>query len=96
MTKSIWKYQLEVVDQQQVLMPKNAKIISAGIDNENRICIWAIVNPSAPKHVRAIRIVGTGNPLEEADMWTFIGTVPAYPFIWHVFDFAYEGGEVEP
>ena len=94
MTRTIWKYQLQITDQQQVFMPKGAVILSAGVDNENKLCIWAAVNPKAPKHVRAIRIVGTGNPFEDSDMYRFVGTVPMYPLIWHIFDFAYEGGEV--
>lgn len=91
----ICKYPLQITDQQQVLMPRNAKILAAGIDNMNNVCLWASVNDEAPKMVRAIKVVGTGNPFEDTHLWKHVSTVAAYPFIWHIFEFYIEGPEVE-
>ena len=55
--KTIWKFPLEVKDKQQVLMPRGAVILSAGIDNRGSICVWALVDPKRPLHVRPIRFV---------------------------------------
>jgi hypothetical protein len=92
--KQIWKYPLKITDEQQILMPRAAKIVSAGLDLRGELCVWALVDPARPVHVRPFRIVGTGHPFEDT-MWTFVGSVLAHPFMWHVFVFEIEGAQVE-
>lgn len=90
----IYKYPIPVQDLAHVSMPKGAQILSANLDNDGKLCVWAMVNTDNPKHLRALRVAGTGNPIDMPHMWTFISTVTAYPFMWHVFAFNYEGGEM--
>ena len=92
--KVVYKYQLKIADQQNVLMPRGPKILSAGLDGMDRVCVWALVDTDKPTHVRSIRVAGTGYELEDAEMWTFVGSVMQSRFVWHVFVFCYEGGEV--
>ena len=91
---TIWKYPLKITDLQHLHIPLGGKILSCGKDSTGMICVWARVVPERPKHVRAIRIVGTGNPFEAADMYTFVGSIVDGPFVWHIFTFNYEGGEI--
>lgn len=93
--KTVFKYALKITDEQQILMPKGATPLSVGIDNNGGLSVWALVDTAAPKHVRVFRVAGTGHEIPHRVMWNFLGTVMAYPFVWHVFVFAYEGGEVE-
>jgi len=51
MNKSIWKYQLEVTDNQIVKMPKDAEILSVQTQNEE-VCLWALVIPNNDKEDR--------------------------------------------
>ena len=94
--KTIYKYPLEVKDLVRINMPRAAKVIHAGFDSQDRLCVWVVVDTDRPLHVRAFSVVGTGNPLESPHMWNHLNTVSVGPFIWHVFEFAHEGGEIEP
>lgn len=90
----VWKFPLEIKDLQHLHVPRGAKVLSCGRDANGQICIWFLVSPNRPKHIRAIRIVGTGNPFDAADMHTFAGSIVDGPFVWHIFAFNYEGGQI--
>lgn len=63
MEKKIFKYPLQIKDQQVVELPVGAEILS--IQNQNgTVCLWALVNPVIIlKSERLIEIFGTGNPI---------------------------------
>lgn len=83
----IYKYPLEITDEQCLWIPMRSKMISAQMQN-GKLCLWAIVNPDAPPmcgHI--IRIFGTGHeivPDGEREM-EFIDTVQDGELVWHVF-----------
>lgn len=86
MTSRIFKYQLDITDQQFVRMPQGAVILSAQFQG-NDLVVWARVRPDNETEKREFRIFGTGNPCDaHADM-DFIATVqqPDAPLVWHVF-----------
>lgn len=86
--KQIWKYQLEIVDNQIILMPENAEILSVANQRET-LCLWALVDPEALKKERHIRIIGTGNNIHHSFYKEkFIGTVLMENgfLVWHVFE----------
>ena len=62
MKKTIWKYQLETIDNQSIEIPINAKILTVQMQ-ENIPCLWALVDPSAGKEIRHVEIFGTGHPI---------------------------------
>lgn len=82
---TIWKYPLEVKDRQTLVLPRDAKVISAGLDVSGQLCLWAVVVPERNRTKLGVLIVGTGNPFEDDDLWYFIDTVVMPPFVWHVF-----------
>lgn len=83
--KTIFKYELRPVDQQEVLMPHGAKLRSVGVQS-GRMMLWAEVDTEKPAEARTIHIVGTGNPIPPlAAAVEFIGTVQVPPFVWHVY-----------
>lgn len=61
MIRTIWKYPLKVTDTQDVMMPEGADILTAQMQGVT-LCLWALVNPDAPKQRREIEVLGTGNP----------------------------------
>lgn len=64
MKRTIWKYKLEVNDDQQISMPKDAKILTVQSQNEMP-CLWALVNPyETEEELRYIEMYGTGSSVE--------------------------------
>ncbi len=82
----IWKYPLEVVPQQIIEMPIEAKILTVQVQQKIP-CIWALVNPGVYLTKREIRIVGTGHKFDDS-LATYIGTFQQLngALVWHVFE----------
>ena len=53
-------------------MPKGADILWVDMQ-QGQPCIWARVNPDAPKERKRIRIFGTGHPIPD-DLGDYVGT----------------------
>lgn len=86
--KRIFKYQLEIIDSQDITMPAGAKILSVQGQKEN-ICVWALVNPYAKESVRTFTMYGTGQLIHNEEIirsHQYIGTVQTEygSFVWHV------------
>lgn len=86
----IWKYPLALIDSPQLVeMPEGARILSVQ-EQQNRICVWALVDPEAKKVSRKFHIFGTGNQLDASgvEWFQFLGTVVMSlgVFVWHVFE----------
>lgn len=82
-TRTIWKYELEIVDEQVIKVPRGAKFLSVA-EQGGKLCLWAEVNPAEAAVGRGVTIVGTGNPLFDG-VGSFVGTVVMPPFVWHVY-----------
>lgn len=86
--KTIWKYQIAIVDAQRVEMPEGAEILTAQFQ-DGFLCLWAMVDSSKQAKERVIEIFGTGNPIPPfVGVRSFIATAqqPNYPLVWHVFE----------
>lgn len=59
--KTIFKYPLSIITHQEILMPEGAEIIHVGIDPQNSVCAWALVDSDKPKKRVPIKIYGTGH-----------------------------------
>lgn len=85
--KSIFKYQISYSAPIEIRLPMDSKVISAGLDPQGDLCIWALVDPETATTPRVFMVVGTGWSMEdEIDNWEFIGTVRQGPYMWHVFE----------
>ena len=80
----IYKYTLEVTDYQSLALPINAQILDIQAQNET-ICLWAIVDESAPPEHRYFAVYGTGHPLPDA-IGLYLATVQRDGFVWHIFE----------
>lgn len=88
MKKLVWKYQLEK-EQNVIMMPENAEILSAHSQNDIP-CIWALVNPDDRLMERQFEVIATGRTIPY-DMGTerrFIGTVLTHGgmLVFHIFE----------
>lgn len=86
--RAILKYHIGYSAEINIIeMPSGSKVISAGLDPQEDLCIWAIVNPENELESRKFTIVGTGWPMgHELDNWKFIDTVKQGPYMWHVWE----------
>lgn len=62
--QTIWKYPLDVADEQKIQLPLGADILHVGVQGE-AVCLWAQVSPGRVKQVRTIHIFGTGHDLPD-------------------------------
>jgi hypothetical protein len=85
--RTIWKFPLQHTDTQNVAMPWDAQILTVGVVNE-QICLWAMVEDHGSSETRVIRIIGTGHPIDGAELLRYIGTVQLMggKLIFHVFE----------
>lgn len=89
--KAVYKYPLEITDEQVVNMPLNAKILCVQIQRSVP-CLWVEVNTEETEfEERKIYIHGTGHEYEEEG--SYIGTIQLYDgrLVFHVFE--EKGGE---
>lgn len=87
MSKTIWKFPVQVTDEQQVSMPFSAKIRYVAAQGDIA-CLWAEVDSSSPKmRERTIRIYGTGHPMPE-DPGAYIGSfmLQGGALVFHAYD----------
>lgn len=87
MAQTIWKFELPVEDEPSVRMPLGAEVLTVQTQ-AGKPCLWALVDPAAPKHDRRFRIVGTGHPFDDADAHRYIGTFQMHggALVFHVFE----------
>ena len=71
---TIWKYELEVTDVQDIEMPSTANVLSVQVQN-GVPCVWASVN-TQDKQTKKVRFItiGTGNPYDSDVPIQFVGT----------------------
>lgn len=93
----VWKYPLEVTDEQKVEVPYGSKVLSV-IEQNDMPTLYALVNPySNLKETWCISIRGTGHPLakEMLGVSLFIGTISTHSgrLVWHIWSRKYYEGD---
>ena len=85
----IWKFRLDP-NNSPVDVPEGAKVLSAGVQGDDDIFIWAEVETTKPTEVRHFEVYGTGHTIADPvnTTRTFIDTVQMYggSLIFHVFE----------
>jgi len=86
--RSIWKFELETVDEQSIEMPFAAEMLDVQVQY-GKPCLWALVDPSAKLIRRKIITHGTGHLVPETT-GDYIGTYQQENgrLIFHVFETA--------
>lgn len=85
--KTVYKYPIQIADEQEVSMPYDAKVIHVGLDPQGTPCLWAKVESNnRPEPVRVL-VVGTGGPIPYMPYHEerHVGSFTQGPFVWHVF-----------
>jgi hypothetical protein len=85
---TVWKFSLEITDDQIVEMPEPAELLHVA-EQYGRLMLWARVDPVAPLVNRLILIRGTGHSVGSQPHVGTVGQAGGY-LVRHVFD----GGRV--
>jgi len=80
----IYKYPIQIVEEQTLSVHADAEVFKVGLDPLGDPCIWAVVNPKATPTPFHVRILGTGSVVHD-DEFMWIGSFVQGPFMWHVF-----------
>jgi len=84
--RCIYKYTIPPQDKFNLELPKGAQILSFQ-EQDDKLCLWALVNPVAAKVVRYFHIFGTGNVIDACiDVLQYIGSVQQSIYVWHLFE----------
>lgn len=84
--KVIYKYPLEYSTEQFITAPESASFLGVGVQANNQLVVWALVNTSKPDCKHVIRVHGTGHTLSDHE-GGFVGTAQDQQLglVWHVF-----------
>lgn len=87
--KNIFKYELKLIDIQEVLLPKWSTPLSVQMQN-GKIQMWVFVDPDQPTIKANVIIHGTGQDIPDnfyvgREHNLFLGTVQEDVYVWHIF-----------
>lgn len=88
MKKTIWKFELETRDDQEIKMPIGAQVLTVQMQFGTP-CLWALVDPNKEKETRTFEVVGTGHEIDYSlTTRGYIGTyqLAQGQLIFHVFE----------
>lgn len=81
--KTIYKYPLQVADEQQIEMPMDAQLLDIQVQN-SKIVLWALVNTDNSMCKRTLIMRGTGHKVGYPG--PYIATIQYGALVLHVFD----------
>jgi len=86
--KTIWKYKLEVKDEQDIYLPRGGRILALDCQG-NDPHIWVLVPNTDDTETEKVRFrsFGTGFPLDNVNDYTYLGTylILHGQYVFHVF-----------
>jgi hypothetical protein len=83
--KSVWKFPVAITDEQTIQLPRGSEPLTVQLQGGEPF-LWARVDPSAEMAAFAVRLTGTGHPLED-DVGKYAGTFQMHggDLVFHVF-----------
>lgn len=89
MTKTIYKFPLDIKDIQTIEMPDGAEILTVQVQ-KGTLNMWALLDVEKPLTERVFEVFGTGHPVY-CDMGInrkYIGTAQTMGdnLVWHIFE----------
>jgi hypothetical protein len=88
--KTIYKYPISIsTDTEFIILdvPDGAQFLHVA-PQQNKICLWALVDTEAIMTKRQIRVIGTGRSAEDVNLGQYIGSVLVLKgtYTLHIFD----------
>jgi len=81
---TIHKYPIKITGYQKIMVPRDAKVIHAGLDPQGFPCIWATVNTQNEPEAVVILVYGTGWDIDYK-LSKHVSSFMQEKFMWHVF-----------
>jgi hypothetical protein len=83
----VYKYEIKIEDFFELYLPKDAKLLTIQTQND-KPCVWFLVNPEAEKEKRYFRLAGTGHEIEKEfeHQLEYAGTFQLGSFVGHLFE----------
>ena len=81
--KTIWKYTLKFRRTQEIILRKQAQILSVQYQADE-LCLWVLLDTDEVEETCRIHIIGTGFAIDEK-LDYHIGTVQQGSYVWHIF-----------
>lgn len=85
MRRVIWKFQLHIMERQQVFMPVPATPLCVQMQGE-RPCLWVEVDPNNPMGNVELTIVGTGQVVPEGSRYVNTFLMNDGVLVFHVYE----------
>lgn len=88
--RAVWKWDLPIEAEFEFAMPKGADLLTVQTQYVGgpgkSPCLWALVDPDAPRETRRFQLVGTGH--REVGELVYVGTfqLTGGSFVGHVFE----------
>ncbi|MGL5912788.1 MAG: DUF7352 domain-containing protein [Bacteroidales bacterium] len=85
--KTIYKYPIEVTNEQTIKLPKGAKILTIQTQRETP-CIWAMIDKTEQETEEVeLRVHGTGHDVPDSETLRYIGTFQLHggSLVFHTF-----------
>lgn len=95
--KTIWKFPFNVTGEVTLIVPRYAAFLPyVAAQSPTRLVVWAEVEDDQPLVEHTLHVVGTGNnaTVAFAAAEQYLGTCPAGPFVWHVYDAGQSSADV--
>ena len=70
--------------QQEIEAPSSCRFLTAGLDGNGDLCVWAEVDTKGPQVVYTIHVIPTGEELPPMALYHY-GTVTRGKDVWHVY-----------
>lgn len=83
--KTVYKYPLRILDEQEVEMPDSANLLTVQMQN-GQPCLWALVDTSNPMVLRKILIRGTGHVAEKVGRYISTFQMQGGALVFHAFE----------
>lgn len=80
----IFKYKLELADEQLVSLPKGAELLTVQVQN-NQPCLWALVDEKATLKTNTVLIYGTGHQVDKRGKYLGTFQLGNGSLVFHVF-----------
>lgn len=93
MSRSVWKFPIEVTDEFTIEMPKGARVLHVDVQRVSETnaqyeqpCLWALIDPDAEREQRTFYVHGTGHtfPVGRVHLGSFL--LYGGSFVGHLFE----------
>lgn len=84
---TIYKNPIKLQDSLDIHLPAGARIL--GVESEKGfVFLWVLADPTRANEMRHFRVVGTGHPVEDAEIASlhYVGTFGEDPLVFHLFE----------